>query len=135
MCCILDREIPDVLPQSSELQSWSPSQWCRKWFEESWFAQQRQVKWKYRKLYIAHFLPKTRLRRNQARIQTMRKFWFGILRKKKGVDTNRKLSCVELYELKWHVLRIIRSTRVTSTFVWQNFHFCLQVLIPWSWEI
>ena len=63
MCCILGREIPDVLPQSSELPSWSPSQWCGKWYEESWLTRQRQVKWKYSKLFIAHFLPKTRLKK------------------------------------------------------------------------
>ena len=134
MCCILGREIPDVLRQSSELQSWSPSQWCGKWCEESWLTQKRQVKLKYRKLFIAHFLPKTRLKK----IRLGSKPWKNSeleFYKEKGVDTNRRLTCMELCELKWHLLRKIRSTRVTSTFVWQNFHFCLQVLISWSWEI
>ena len=36
---------------------------CWKWCEESWLTQKRQVKLKWRKLFIAHFLPKTRLKK------------------------------------------------------------------------
>ena len=58
-------------------------------------------KMKIQKIVFAHFLPKTRLKK----IRLGSKPWKNSeleFYKEKVVDTNRRFSCAELYELKWH---------------------------------
>lgn len=80
MCCILDREIPDVVSvvRAAVVKS-EPVIWKAIW--RKLLHSTKASKIKIQKIVFAHFLPKTRLKRNQARIQTMKKFWAGILRR------------------------------------------------------